>query len=196
MTNPAPPAVTQLLRAWSDGDETALERLLPLVEAELRRLARRYMARERGGHTLQPTALVNEAFLGLLDARQVQWQDRAHFLGIAARLMRRVLVDHARSRGYQKRGGGAVRVTLTEGLAAAPGQAPPLDLVALDRALDELAVADARKARVIELRFFGGLSVEETSEVLHLSTDTIKRDWRLAKLWLLRALEGEPVDRR
>ena len=196
MAIPSSAAVTQLLRAWSDGDEKALERLLPLVEAELRRLARGYMARERRGHTLQPTALVNEAFLRLIDARHVRWQDRAHFLGIAARLMRRVLVDHARSRGYQKRGGGAARVTLTEALAVAPGQAMDLDLVALDRALEGLAVVDARKAKVIELRFFGGLSVEETAEVLHLSTDTIKRDWRLAKLWLLRALEGETVERR
>jgi RNA polymerase sigma-70 factor, ECF subfamily len=196
VTTSAPPAVTQLLRAWSEGDESALERLLPLVEGELRRLARGYMARERGGHTLQPTALVNEAFLRLIDARQVRWQDRAHFLGIAARLMRRVLVDHARSRGYQKRGGGAARVTFTEALAVAPEPALDLDLVALDHALEELAAADARKARVIELRFFGGLSVEETAEVLHLSTDSIKRDWRLGKLWLLRALEGESVDRR
>ena len=196
MTTPSPPAVTDLLRAWSGGDEHALAQLLPLVEAELRRLARAYMARERGGHTLQPTALVNEAFLRLIDARHVQWQDRAHFVGIAARLMRRVLVDHARTRGYQKRGGGAVRVTFTEDVAVAPSPARDLDLVALDRALEEFAVVDARKARVIELRFFGGLSVEETAEVLHLSTDTIKRDWRLAKLWLLRALEGEPIDRR
>jgi RNA polymerase sigma factor (TIGR02999 family) len=188
--------VTHLLRAWSDGDETALERLLPLVEAELRRLARGYMARERGGHTLQPTALVNEAFLRLIDARDVRWQDRAHFVGMAARLMRRVLVDHARTRGYQKRGGGAARVTLTEGLAASAEPAQDLDLVALDRALEELAAADARKAKVIELRFFGGLSVEETAEVLHLSPDSIKRDWRLAKLWLLRALEGEAVEPR
>ena len=197
MTPQSPPAVTQLLRAWSGGDEHALEQLLPLVEAELRRLARAYMARERAGHTLQPTALVNEAFLRLIDARHVRWQDRAHFVGIAARLMRRVLVDHARSRGYQKRGGGAVRVTFTDALAAvAPSPARDLDLVALDRALEELAVADARKARVIDMRFFGGLSVEETAEVLHLSTDTIKRDWRLAKLWLLRALEGDSVVRR
>jgi len=196
VTAPTPPGVTHLLRAWSDGDESALERLLPLVEAELRRLARGYMARERGGHTLQPTALVNEAFLRLIDARHVRWQDRAHFVGIAARLMRRVLVDHARARGYQKRGGAGARVTLTEGLAATPEPTPDLDLVALDRALEQLAADDARKAKVIELRFFGGLSVEETAEVLHLSTDTIKRDWRLAKLWLLRALEGESVGRR
>jgi RNA polymerase sigma factor (TIGR02999 family) len=193
VTTPAAPAVTRLLQAWGEGDESALERLLPLVEGELRRLARAYMARERGGHTLQPTALVNEAFLRLIDARHVRWQDRAHFVGIAARLMRRVLVDHARSRGYQKRGGGAVRVTFVE--APAEASVPAVDLVALDRALEGLALADPRKARVIELRFFGGLSVEETAEALHLSTDTIKRDWRLGKLWLLHALEGDPVDR-
>ena len=188
MTTPPPEGVTGLLRAWSDGDEMALEQLLPLVETELRRIARAYMARERRDHTLQVTALVNEAFLKLTDARKLRWQDRAHFLGISARLMRRVLIDHARSRGYVKRGGGAQRVTLTDALAAAP--APDVDLLDLDRALDTLAAADARKARVIELRFFGGLSVEETAEVLHLSEDTIKRDWRLAKLWLLRELEG------
>jgi RNA polymerase sigma factor (TIGR02999 family) len=162
---------------------------MPLVEAELRRLARSYMRRERRGHTLQTTALVNEAFLRLTDARSLEWQDRAHFLGIAARLMRRVLVDYARARGYRKRGGGACRVTLDEGLVASPE--PQLDVVALDRALEALAAVDARKTRVIELRFFGGLSVEETAEVLHVSTDTVKRDWRLAKLWLLRELEGE-----
>jgi RNA polymerase sigma factor (TIGR02999 family) len=186
---PSPAALTELLRAWSDGDDGALAQLTPLVETELRRLARGYMGRERRGHTLQPTALVNEAFLRLTDARQVRWQDRAHFLGISARLMRRVLVDHARSRGFRKRGGGAQRVTLDEGLVASPE--PALDLVALDRALETLAAADARKGRVIELRFFGGLSVEETAEVLHVSPQTIKRDWRLAKLWLLRELDGE-----
>jgi RNA polymerase sigma factor (TIGR02999 family) len=188
MADPAVRQVTQLLRAWSDGDEQALEQLLPVVEAELRRLARAYMARERRGHTLQTTALVNEAFVRLVDARGLRWQDRAHFLGISARLMRRVLVDHARSRGYQKRGGGAHKVTLTEALIVSPE--PALDVIALDRALEGLAAVDARKAKVIELRFFGGLSVEETAEVLHVSTDTIKRDWRLAKLWLLRELEG------
>ena len=189
MPTQSPGAVTQLLRAWSDGEKGALERLMPLVEAELRRLARGYMARERRGHTLQATALVNEAFLRLTDARHVRWQDRAHFLGISARLMRRVLVDHARSRGYHKRGGGAQRVTLNEGLMPTPE--PALDVVALDRALENLATVDERKSRVIELRFFGGLSVEETAEVLHVSLDTVKRDWRLAKLWLLRDLEGD-----
>jgi RNA polymerase sigma factor (TIGR02999 family) len=144
--------------------------------------------RERREHTLQPTALVNEAFLRLTGARRIRWQDRAHFLGISARLMRRVLVDHARARGYGKRGGGAQRVMLNEGLVATA--APVLDVVALDRALEELAAVDERKSRVIELRFFGGLSVEETAEVLHISRDTVKRDWRLAKLWLLRDLAG------
>jgi RNA polymerase sigma-70 factor, ECF subfamily len=180
--------VTELLRAWSDGETGVLERLIPLVEAELRRLARRYMSRERRGHTLQTTALVNEAFLRLTDAQQVRWQDRAHFLGISARLMRRVLVDHARARGYRKRGGDLQRVTLHDGLVASTD--PALDVVALDRALDALAVVDTRKSRVVELRFFGGLSVEEAGEVLHVSADTVKRDWRLAKLWLLRELEG------
>jgi RNA polymerase sigma factor (TIGR02999 family) len=185
----SPGQVTGLLRAWSDGNQQALAQLMPLVEAELRRLARGYMARERRGHTLQPTALVNEAFLRLAGARSLRWQDRAHFLGISARLMRRVLVDHARSRGYRKRGGGAQRVTLDEAMLASPESS--LDIVALDRALEALAAVDERKSRVVELRFFGGLSVEETAEVLHLSNDTIKRDWRLAKLWLLRELEGD-----
>jgi RNA polymerase sigma factor (TIGR02999 family) len=147
------------------------------------------MGRERPDHTLQVTALVNEAFLRLTDARRLRWQDRAHFLGISARLLRRVLVDHARARGYRKRGGGAQRVTLTEALVMSPE--PALDLVALDRALETLAAADGRKSRVIELRFFGGLSVEETAEVLNVSADTVKRDWRLAKLWLLRELGGD-----
>jgi len=186
---PSPGVVTRLLRAWGDGDAGALDQLTPLVEAELHRLARGYMARERRGHTLQTTALVNEAFLRLTDAQSIRWQDRAHFLGISARLMRRVLVDHARSRGYQKRGGGAERLTLDEGLVATPE--PALDVVALDRALEALAAVDVRQSRVIELRFFGGLSVEETAEVLHVSSDTVKRDWRLAKLWLLRELEGQ-----
>ena len=166
--------------------------MVPLVEAELRRLARGYMGRERRGHTLQVTALVNEAFLRLTDARRLRWQDRAHFLGISARLMRRVLVDHARARGYQKRGGGAQRVTLDDALVVSPEPAwDRVDLVALDRALEALAAVDVRKSRVIELRFFGGLSVEEAADVLHVSADTVKRDWRLAKLWLLRELDGD-----
>jgi len=182
-------AVTRLLRAWTNGDDGALDELLPLVEAELRRLARAYMARERKDHTLQATALVNEAFVRLVDARSVAWQDRAHFLGIAARLMRRVLVDHARSRGYQKRGGDACRVPWTDAVAVAPEL--DFNLLALDRALERLASADARKARVVEMRFFGGLTIEETAAALQVSSDTVKRDWRLAKLWLLRDLQGD-----
>jgi RNA polymerase sigma-70 factor, ECF subfamily len=187
--SPASQVVTRLLRAWSDGDETALAQLVPLVDAELRRLARACMARERKDHTLQPTALVNEAFLRFVDARHVRWQDRAHFIGIAARLMRRVLVDHARSRGYQKRGGGAERVVIEEARFVAAE--PALDVVELDRALDAFAAVDARRSRVVELRFFGGLTEKETAEVLHVSAETVKRDWRLAKLWLLRELKGE-----
>jgi RNA polymerase sigma-70 factor (ECF subfamily) len=186
---PSPGDVTGLLRAWGEGDEQALGQLLPLVEAELRRLARAYMARERPDHTLQTTALINEAYLRLVDAGRVPWQDRAHFLGIAARLMRRVLVDHARSRGYQKRGGAAPHVPLDEVLVVSP--APDFNVLALDRALEKLAALDDRRSRVVEMRFFGGLSVEETAEVLHVSADTVKRDWRLAKLWLLRELQGE-----
>lgn len=179
--------VTVWLRAWSDGDAAALDHLIPVVEAELRRLARIYMSHERKDHTLQPTAVVNEVFLRLVDATNIRWNDRAHFFGICARLMRRVLVDHARSRGYQKRGGGAQRVTLDERALAAP--AMDVDLIALDRALEQLAAVDERKVRVIEMRFFGGLSVEETATALDVSTDTVKRDWRIAKLWLLDAIE-------
>lgn len=181
--------MTQLLRAWTGGSDQALEALLPLVEGELRRLARGYLARERKDHTLQTTALVNEAFVRLVDARSIPWQDRAHFLGIAARLMRRVLVDHARTRGYRKRGGDLQRVSLDEAMVVSRDL--DVNLLALDRALDRLAEADPRKVRVIEMRFFGGLTVEETAEALQVSTDTVKRDWRLAKLWLLRDLEGE-----
>ena len=178
--------VTRLLARWKDGDEAALQQLLPIVHEELRRVARRQMAGERPGHTLQPTALVNEAYLRLVDLKQMQWQDRAHFFAMAARLMRRILVDFARSRGYQKRGGGAQQVSFTQALEVAEGQ--PTDVVALDDALAALADVDARKSRVVELRFFGGLSLEETAEVLNVSRETVKRDWTFAKLWLLRHL--------
>ena len=181
--------VTRLLQAWSDGDEHALAQLMPLVEAELRRLARGCMGRERKGHTLQATALVNEAFLRFAGARRVRWQDRAHFMGIAARLMRRVLVDHARSRGYQKRGGGAERVPLDDALLEAAE--PAFTLLELDRALEAFATVDARRSHVVELRFFGGLTLDETADILHVSVETVKRDWRLARLWLLRELEGD-----
>lgn len=180
--------VTALLRAWGDGDTGALDTLIPVVERELRRLARIYMSHERKDHTLQPTAVVNEVFIRLIDANDVRWNDRAHFFGICARLMRRVLVDHARSRGYQKRGGGAERVPLDEQRLAAP--ATDTDVIALDAALDELARVDERKMRVIEMRYFGGLTIEQTADALGVSADTVKRDWRLAKLWLLKHLEG------
>jgi RNA polymerase sigma factor (TIGR02999 family) len=180
--------VTRLLQAWSDGDEAALHRLIPLVEAELRRVARGHMRNERQGHTLQTGALVNEAFLRLVNLKQIRWNDRSHFLRMAARLMRRVLVDHARARGYQKRGGGVQRVTFDEALIA--GSESSLKVLAVDRALKELAAVDPRKATVVELRFFGGLSVQETADALDVSADTIKRDWRLAKQWLVRELSG------
>jgi RNA polymerase sigma-70 factor, ECF subfamily len=182
--------VTELLHAWGAGDEAALHQLVPLVESELRRLAGAYMARERTGHTLQPTALVNEAFLRLVDVQDVRWHGRAHFFGIAARLMRRVLVDHARARGFQKRGGGAHAVPLEDAILVS--RAPDVALLDLDHALDQLAALDDRKARVVEMRFFGGMTVEETADALGVSSDTVKRDWRLAKLWLLDALEDRP----
>jgi RNA polymerase sigma factor (TIGR02999 family) len=188
----SPPQITGLLRAWSDGDTSAFEALVPLVEAELRRLARIYMARERRDHTLQATALVNEAFVRLIGTQDVLWQDRAHFLGIAARLMRRVLIDHARAQAFQKRGGGQRKVTLDDALLVYP--APTVDMLALDRALEALSAVDARKGRVVEMRYFGGMTVEETAQALHVSADTVKRDWRLAKLWLLRELEGRRHD--
>jgi RNA polymerase sigma factor (TIGR02999 family) len=178
--------VTRLLAKWKDGDEAALQQLVPIVHAELRRLAQRQMARERPGHTLQPTALVNEAYLRLVNLKQMQWQDRAHFFAMGARLMRRILVDFARSRGYQKRGGGAQQVSFTQALDVAEGQ--PTDVVALNDALEALADVDERKSRVVELRFFGGLSLEETAEVLNVSRETVKRDWTFAKMWLLRHL--------
>ena len=178
--------VTRLLARWKDGDEAALQQLVPIVHEELRRLARRQMAGERPGHTLQPTALVNEAYLRLVNLKQMQWQDRAHFFAMGARLMRRILVDFARSRGYQKRGGGAKQVSFTEALEVAEGQ--PTDVVALNDALEALAAVDERASRVVELRYFGGLSVEETAEVLKVSRETVKRDWTFAKMWLLRHL--------
>ena len=186
----APPDdVTQLLLAWSTGDESALERLVPLVQKELHRLAHRYISGEREDHTLQTTALVNEAYLRLVDSSRVQWQNRAHFFAVSAQLMRRILVDYARARRSQKRGGAAERLSLDGTIAISPEREP--DLVALDEALVKLASIDSRKVQVIELRFFGGLTVDETAEVLHVSPDTVMRDWRLARSWLLRALSEE-----
>ncbi len=184
--------ITQLLRAWGSGDEHALERLTPLVYDELRRSAKRHMARERDGHTLQTTALINEVYLRLVNLDDVGWQDRAHFFAICARLMRRILTDHARSRSYLKRGGDARRVTLDEALMVSAD--PSLDLVALEGALNKLGEMDSRKSSVVELRFFGGLSVKETASVLKISTDTVTRDWNLAKAWLLREMDGEHRD--
>lgn len=183
-----PDHVTGLLLAWSRGDQAALDALMPLVYDELRRLAHRQMHGERTGHTLQTTALVNEAYVRLVDVRRIQWRDRAHFLAMCARLMRRILVDVARSRRAGKRGGGAQRVSLDDALVLA--SEPSADLVAIDAALDALAQVDARKARVVELRFFGGLSVEESAEALDVSPETVMRDWKLAKMWLLRELSG------
>ena len=181
-----PHEMSKLLAAWSDGDREALERLYPLVEAELHRLARRYMRRERPDHTLQTTALVNEAYLKLIDQREVRWQNRAHFFGIAAQVMRRILIDHARKHAYAKRGGGAVHIPLDE--AAVLTQERAAELVALDEALTALAALDERKGRVVELRYFGGLSVEEAAEVLGVSPDTVTRDWRRAKAFLRREM--------
>ena len=183
---------TTLLLAWGRGDETALDQLIPLVHDELRQLARRHMAGERPGHTLQATALVNEAYLRLIEVNQVRWQNRAHFFAMASRVMRRILVDAARARGYQKRGGGAQTVSLDEALLVS-GE-PRQDLIALDDALNALAAFDLRKSQVVEMRFFGGLSVEETAEALHVSADTVMRDWRLAKVWLARELSGEQLE--
>jgi len=188
MTPPTREDVTQLLRAWSDGDQEALEKLMPLVYDELRRLARHYMRRERPGHILQTSALVNEAYLRLIDASQVNWQNRAHFFAISAGLMRRILVDFARTYQSQKRGAGVRPVSLDEGLDVSEER---LDLAALDDALKALATLDPRKSRVVELRFFGGLSVEEAAEVLKVSPETVKRDWKLAKVWLLREMSGK-----
>jgi RNA polymerase sigma-70 factor, ECF subfamily len=182
----SPPNVTQLLVAWSGGDRAALEALTPLVHHELHRLAARQMAGERPGHLLQPTALVNEAYLRLVDWKDVQWQNRAHFFGTAAQIMRRVLVDIARTRDRAKRGKGQIHVSLSEATLAAASQSA--DLVALDDALQALESVDARKCRVVELRYFGGLSLEEAALVLDVSVATVRRDWSLAKAWLYREL--------
>jgi RNA polymerase sigma factor (TIGR02999 family) len=179
--------VTELLLAWRGGDEAALTALVPLVHDELKRMARRHMAGERPGQTLQATALVNEAFLRLVDVRRVNWQNRAHFLAMVARLMRRVLVDAARARQADKRGGEMVRVTFDEALTG--GHDPASELVILDEALDSLTALDSRKGKVVELRFFGGLSLDETAEALGVSTKTVMRDWDFAKAWLHRELQ-------
>lgn len=192
MGTPQAGDITQLLRAWRDGDEHALAQLTPIAYSELRKAAKRHMAREREGHTLQTTALINEVYLRLVDLDDVSWQDRAHFFAICARLMRRILTDYARSRSYLKRGGDARRVTLDEVLMVSTS--PDLDLVALEAALNRLGALDARKSSVVELRFFGGLSLKETAAVLKVSSDTVTRDWNLAKAFLRREMAGESRD--
>jgi RNA polymerase sigma-70 factor, ECF subfamily len=186
-----PDHISQLLRAWSAGDRLALGELTPIVYAELRHLAHRYMRRERAGHSLQTTALVNEAYMRLVDYKRMQWQDRAHFFAVSSQLMRRILVDNAR-RHNLKRGGGVQHVPLDE--AAVVSRDPGVDLVALDDALTALARIDPRKARVVEMRFFGGLSVEETAAVVQVSPVTVRRDWSSAKIWLCRELSGDTDD--
>jgi RNA polymerase sigma factor (TIGR02999 family) len=178
--------VTQLLRAWSEGDPQALEKLTPLVYQELHRRAHRQMARERSGQTLQTTALVNEIYVQLIDLRGVSWRDRAHFFALSSRLIRRVLIDVARSRGSLKRGADSPHVTFDENLMVSTE--PRADIIALDEALTALAAIDERKSQVVELRFFGGLGIEEAAEVLKVSPETVKRDWKLAKAWLRRQL--------
>jgi RNA polymerase sigma factor (TIGR02999 family) len=192
MARSAASEITQLLLAWGSGDESTLARLMPLVYEELRRAARRYMAHQRPDHTLQTTALVNEVYLRLVNFREVNWQDRAHFFAVCAKLMRRILIDFARSRHYQKRGGGEHPVALNEALVVS--RESPAGLLALDEALKALAAIDPRKNQVVELRYFGGLSVKETGEVLKVSEETVERDWRLAKLWLLQELTGGKGD--
>ena len=189
MPIPSSHDVTQLLKAWAAGDEQALEKLTPLVYEQLHRVAQRYMANERPGHSLQTTALVHEVYLRLVDCQQTNWQDRAHFFAVSAHLMRHILIDFARSHHYQKRGGGAVHVALDEALTIC--NKPDPNLLALDDALQSLAAVDVRKSKIVELRFFGGLTVDETAEVLRVSAETVVRDWRLSKAWLLRQMTRE-----
>ena len=192
MPVPTPDDVTELLQAWSAGDAKALEKLAPLVYEELHRTAHRHMSREQTGHTLQTTALVNEVYLRLVKVRQVDWQGRAHFFAVCARMMRRILTDFARSRRYLKRGADAVHLPFDEALIPQTGQGA--DIVALDDALTVLGRFDPRKSQVVELRFFGGMSVEETARVLGVSVETVHRDWKLAKAWLIRELTPESAD--
>jgi RNA polymerase sigma-70 factor (ECF subfamily) len=189
----SPHEITRLLQAWSAGEQGAFDKLVPMVYQELHRLAQHYLAQERPGHSLQATALVNEAYLRLVGGKQVIWQNRAHFFGVSAQLMRRILVDFARSHRSLRRGGGVQAITLDDALVVSP--APGADLVALDDALQALAAMDARRGRVVELRFFGGLSVEETAELLKVSVETVMHDWKLARAWLQRELEAAPPAR-
>ena len=193
MTTPASPQqVTRLLCDWRSGDPGALEKLIPLLQPELQRLAHYYMSRERPGHTLQTTALLDDAYLQFTDKTGPQWQNRAHFFAVSAQLMRRIMVDHARQRQALKRGGGAIRVTLDE--SAAVTQTRAAELLVLDEALEELATFDHRKAQVVEMRYFGGLTMEEIAEVLKIHVNTVARDWTAARAWLLAALSEESMD--
>ena len=195
MTTPASPQqqqVTQLLGDWRSGDASALEKLIPLVQPELQRLARHYMSRERPGHTLQATALLDDAYLQLADKTHPQWQNRAHFFAVAAQLMRRIMVDHARQRNAAKRGGGAIRISLDECVAVTETRAD--ELLALDEAMEKLATFDRRKAQVVEMRYFGGLTMEEIADVLKIHVNTVMRDWTAARAWLLAALSGEDMN--
>jgi RNA polymerase sigma factor (TIGR02999 family) len=192
MTSASPDEVTQLLLDWSSGDKAALDKLTPLVYEELRRLAHHHMGRERPGHTLQTTAIVNEAYIHLINQRGVKWQNRAHFFGISSRLMRRILTGYARSRQCAKRGGGAHQVELDEAMVVSEERVA--EMAALDDALNSLARIDERKSRIVEMRFFGGLSIEETAEVLGVSPGTVMRDWTLAKAWLRREIGNEGQD--
>ena len=192
MTKPAPEELSQLLRDWSNGDQAALDKVMPVVYQELRRLARHYMRRERADHTLQTTALVNEAYLRLADYKKMRWQSRTHFFAVSAQVMRRILVEHARSRNFAKRGGGVQKVALDVTAFVSAGRSA--EVIAVDEALSELESWDARKGRIVELRFFGGLSIEETAEVLKVSPTTVQREWRSAKAWLYKAIsEGGGV---
>jgi len=188
MADPSSHNITHLLKEWSDGDERALDRLTPLVYSELRQQAARYLRRERRNHSLQTTALINEAYLRLIDARNVHWQNRAHFFAIAAKLMRRILVDYARRRDAEKRGPSQIRLTLSDVVAVV--NETDVDVLAIDEALDRLAVIDPQQARIVELRFFSGLSVEETAAALGISPKTVKRDWSVARAWLRREIGG------
>jgi RNA polymerase sigma factor (TIGR02999 family) len=178
--------VTDLLTKWSEGDKAALDQLIPLVHSELRRIARRYMGRQSPEHTLQTSALINEAYLRLVDQQSVEWQDRAHFFAVSSQIMRNILIDHARKYRYAKRGGGARKIGLEEAAAIAEQRAA--EFVALDDALSQLAAFDPRKSQIVELRFFGGLNIEETAEVMKISPATVQREWRAARAWLQRAM--------
>lgn len=192
MSTSSPQEVTQLLAAWSSGDRSAFDKLLPLVHAELRRIAQRQMRQERPGHTLQATALVNEAYLRLAGDQGLEWRDRAHFFAVCAQVMRHILIDYARSRGREKRGGGAVQVSLNDALIVADDHTA--DILALDEALSALERMDPQKARVVELRYFAGLTVEETAEVLDSSPRTVRREWRRSKAWLYRMMREGTAD--